>query len=108
MKNISLFIAAAIAEIGGCYAFWMWLRLHRSPVWGIAGVAALIAFACLLTLIDMDFAGRAYAAYGGIYIASALLWLWCIEGAKPDRWDLIGVAMCLMGAAVIIFAPRPA
>jgi small multidrug resistance family-3 protein len=106
MKNIALFIAAAVGEIGGCYAFWLWLKLGRSPAWGVTGMGMLIAFAWLLTRIDMEFAGRAYAAYGGIYIAAALLWLWQVEGAKPDRWDLIGVAICLAGVAVIVFAPR--
>ena len=100
------FVAAAAAEIGGCYTFWLWLKLHRSSWWGVAGVGALIAFAWLLTRIDMNFAGRAYAAYGGIYIASALLWMWLVEGAKPDRWDLIGVGFCLIGAGVIVFSPR--
>ncbi len=108
MKSIALFAAAAIAEIGGCYAFWLWLRLSRSPAWAAAGVGALITFAWLLTRIDMNFAGRAYAAYGGIYIAAALLWLWCVEGAKPDRWDAIGVGICLLGSAVIVFGPRSA
>jgi small multidrug resistance family-3 protein len=108
MKNILLFIAAAAAEIGGCYFFWLWLKRGGSPAWGITGVGLLIAFAWFLTRIDMEFAGRSYAAYGGIYIAAALLWLWQVEGAKPDRWDLIGVAICLVGVAVIVFGPRDA
>ena len=83
-------------------------RLGRSPAWAAAGVGALIVFAWLLTRIDMNFAGRAYAAYGGIYIAAALLWLWCVEGARPDRWDAIGVGICLLGATVIVFGPRSA
>lgn len=106
MKTIFLFLAAAAAEIAGCYAFWLWLRLSRSPTWAAAGIAALIAFAVLLTRVEMDFAGRAYAAYGGIYIAVALLWLWWIEGARPDRWDLIGAAVCVVGASIIVFGPR--
>jgi small multidrug resistance family-3 protein len=106
MKNIALFFVAAIAEIGGCYAFWLWLKLSRSPAWAALGVGALIIFAGILTRIDMAFAGRAYAAYGGIYIAATLLWLWWVEGARPDRWDLIGVAICIVGAAVIVFGPR--
>jgi len=106
MKTLLLYVAAAVAEIGGCYAFWMWLKLSRSPAWAALGVAALIAFAWLLTRIDMSFAGRAYAAYGGIYIAATLVWMWVVEGAKPDRWDAIGVGICLVGASVIVFAPR--
>jgi small multidrug resistance family-3 protein len=108
MKNIALFFAAAIAEIGGCYAFWLWLRVNRAPAWAFVGVAGLIAFAWLLTQIDMAFASRAYAAYGGIYIATTLIWLWAVEGAKPDRWDIFGVSICIVGAAVIVFGPRSA
>ena len=106
MKTLLLYIAAAVAEIGGCYAFWMWLKLKRSPLWAIVGVALLVLFAWLLTRIDMSFAGRAYAAYGGIYIAATLAWMWTVEGARPDRWDVIGAATCLLGAAIIVFAPR--
>lgn len=69
---------------------------------------ALALFAYLLTLIEAEHAGRTYAAYGGVYIASAIAWLWFIESAKPDRWDVIGAAVCLAGAAIILFGPRPA
>lgn len=89
---------AAAAEIAGCFAFWAWLRLGKSAWWALPGVAALIAFALLLTRIDSPFAGRAYAAYGGIYIAASLVWLWLVEGARPDRWDLAGATLCLVGA----------
>ena len=71
-------------------------------------MAALALFAYVLTRVDAAFAGRAYAAYGGVYIASSLLWLWIVEGARPDRWDLIGAAVCFLGAALILFGPRPA
>ena len=108
MKNVALYIVAAVAEIGGCYAFWLWLKLDRSPAWAGVGVGSLILFAWVLTRVDMAFAGRAYAAYGGIYIAASLLWLWWVEGARPDRWDLIGVAICLVGVGFIVFAPRGA
>jgi small multidrug resistance family-3 protein len=84
------------------------LRLGRSALWVIPGVASLILFAFLLTKIDSLYAGRAYAAYGGIYIAASLAWLWAVEGARPDRWDAIGAAICLAGAAVILFGPRAA
>lgn len=97
---------AAIAEIAGCFAFWAWLRMHASVVWLAPGVASLVLFAWLLTRIDADFAGRAYAAYGGIYIAASLLWLWLVEGKAPDRWDLIGAAVCVAGAMLIILGPR--
>ena len=97
---------AAIAEIGGCFAFWAWLRLDKSPYWLVPGMASLAFFAFLLTKIDSDFAGRAYAAYGGIYIMSSLGWMWLVEGNKPDRWDLIGTVICIVGASIILFGPR--
>ena len=106
MQTSFIYLAAAIAEITGCFAFWAWLRLEKSVWWLFPGVLALICFAYLLTLVDSPLAGRAYAAYGGVYIVSSLLWLWIIEGAKPDRWDAIGAALCIIGAIVIIAAPR--
>jgi small multidrug resistance family-3 protein len=102
------YLAAAVAEIGGCFAFWAWLRLDRSPWWIVPGIGSLVVFAILLTRIDAAFAGRAYAAYGGVYIAASLGWLWLIEGARPDRWDVIGALICLGGAALILFGPRHA
>ena len=107
LKSALFYLLAAFAEIVGCFAFWAWLRLGRSALWLVPGMVALAAFAYLLTKIDSDFAGRAYAAYGGVYIAASLVWLWVAEGARPDRWDLAGAALCLVGAAVILF-PRAA
>ncbi|WP_119084532.1 YnfA family protein [Altererythrobacter sp. B11] len=101
-----IYIGAAAAEIAGCSAFWAWLRLDRSALLVLPGLASLCLFAWLLTLIDATNAGRAYAAYGGIYIASSLLWLWLVEGARPDRWDVAGAAICLCGAALILWGPR--
>ena len=101
-------IGAALAEIGGCYAFWAWLRLGKSALWAIPGIAALVVFAYLLTRVEALYAGRAFAAYGGVYIAASLAWLWAVEGARPDRWDLIGAVVCVAGAAVILFGPRAA
>ena len=103
-----IYVGAAVAEIAGSFAFWAWLRLDKSALWLIPGIVSLIIFAALLTRIDAAFAGRAYAAYGGVYIITSLVWLWRIEGMRPDRWDLIGGAFCLIGAAVIIFGPRGA
>lgn len=104
--TIVVYALAALAEIAGCFAFWAWLRMGKSPAWLVPGVASLIAFAWLLTLIDSAHAGRAYAAYGAVYVAASLLWLWAVEGARPDRWDLAGGAVVLAGAAIILFGPR--
>jgi len=97
---------AALAEIAGCFAFWAWLKLDRSPLWLVPGLLSLALFAWLLTLVPSDAAGRAYAAYGGVYIAASLSWLWLIEGQRPDRFDLTGAAICLVGAAVILLPTR--
>jgi small multidrug resistance family-3 protein len=108
MKSLLIYALAAIAEIGGCFAFWIWLKLGKSPLWALPGVVSLIVFAVLLTRVDSAAAGRAYAAYGGIYILASMVWMRMVEGAKPDRWDLAGVCICLVGAAVILWAPRSA
>lgn len=107
MTSIPIFALTALLEIAGCFAFWAWARQGAAAFWLIPGAASLITFAWLLTRIDVDAAGRAYAAYGGIYIAASLLWLWMVENKSPDRWDLIGSAVCLTGAMVILFGPRP-
>ena len=106
--TVSIYIGAAVAEIAGCFAFWAYFRLHRSVFWLAPGLICLVLFAFLLTRVDSDFAGRAYAAYGGIYIAASILWLWLAEGRTPDRWDLVGAAVCLLGAALILWGPRGA
>lgn len=106
MTSILFFVAAALAEIAGCFALWQVVRLDRSPWWLAPGTAALVLFGWLLTQVELDYAGRAYAAYGGIYVAAALGWLWLVEGRLPDRFDLAGTALCLAGTAVILFAPR--
>jgi small multidrug resistance family-3 protein len=108
MASFGFYVAAAFAEIAGCFTFWAWLRLGRSALWVLPGLASLGLFAFLLTRVDAAFAGRAYAAYGGIYIVASLLWLWLVEEARPDRWDLMGVAVCLTGAALILWGPRGA
>lgn len=103
-----IYVLAALAEIAGCFAFWAWLKLGRSPLWIAPGMISLALFAYLLTRVDSSAAGRAYAAYGGVYIAASITWLWLVEGKAPDRWDLAGMGMCLAGAAVILMGPRPA
>ncbi|HET8700235.1 MAG TPA: YnfA family protein [Nitrococcus sp.] len=108
IASLLAYIGAACTEIAGCFAFWAWLRLGKSALWTLPGMACLVVFALLLTTIQLDFAGRAYAAYGGIYIASSLCWLWLIEGRWPDPWDLLGGALALLGTAIILFGPRNA
>jgi small multidrug resistance family-3 protein len=101
---LEIYALAALGEIAGCFAFWAWLRLGRSAAWTIPGMLSLATFAFLLTRIDVSVAGRAYAAYGGVYIAASLLWLWIIEAQRPDTWDGVGAALSLLGAAVILFS----
>jgi small multidrug resistance family-3 protein len=82
--------------------------LDKSPWWLIPGGLSLAVFAYVLTLVETDAAGRAFAAYGGVYIFASLLWLWAVDGVRPDRWDVAGVCICLLGAAVILLGPRSA
>jgi small multidrug resistance family-3 protein len=104
--TILIYASAALAEIAGCFAFWAWLKLDRSALWLVPGTVSLALFAWLLTLVPSEAAGRAYAAYGGVYIAASLVWLWLAEGQRPDRFDLAGAAICLVGAAVILLPQR--
>ena len=105
--NIVVFAVAAFFEIGGCFAFWLWLRRGAAAYLAAVGVVSLIAFAFTLTRVDAAFAGRAYAAYGGIYIAASLVWLWLVEGHRPSSTDLIGAGLAIIGALVIVgFAAR--
>lgn len=106
MKTVGFFVAAAFLEIAGCFTFWAWLRQGR-PAWLVApGILSLVLFAWCLTRVESAYAGRAYAAYGGFYIAASLVWLRGVEGVAPDRWDLVGSSICVFGALVIVFAPR--
>jgi small multidrug resistance family-3 protein len=90
---------AALAEIAGCFAVWAWRR-GASIFWLLPGIASLALFGWLLAQVEASFAGRAFAAYGGVYIAAALLWMWSAETQRPDIWDLAGAGLCLIGAAV--------
>jgi small multidrug resistance family-3 protein len=101
-----IYSAAAVAEIAGCFSFWAWLKLGKSVAWIAPGMVSLALFAWLLTLVPAVAAGRAYAAYGGIYIVASILWLWIVEGELPDRWDLAGGLICLVGTAVILLPAR--
>lgn len=105
LSSAGLYLLAAIFEIAGCFAFWAWLRNGRSAVWTVAGLVCLVLFALCLTRIESAYAGRAFAAYGGVYITASLLWLLAIEGAYPDRWDVLGALICLVGLAVL-WGPR--
>lgn len=102
MRSLTVFVFAAILEIAGCFAFWAWLRLGASRVFAAVGVLSLMGFAVMLTKADGAFAGRAYAAYGGIYIAVSLVWLWIVEGQTPRASDVIGGALAIIGAGVIV------
>ncbi|TAN02488.1 MAG: YnfA family protein [Rhodanobacteraceae bacterium] len=106
MKTAIVYIAAAFFEIAGCFSFWAWLRDGQSSWWIAPGIISLTFFAWLLTRVDIAAAGRAYAAYGGVYIVASLLWLWVVEGVRPDRWDVFGAAICLTGATVIVLGHR--
>jgi small multidrug resistance family-3 protein len=108
MPTIAAYLGAAFAEIAGCFAFWAWLRLGRSLWWLVPGMVSLALFAWLLTRVGSDAAGRAYAAYGGIYVCASLFWLWAAEGSRPDRWDMIGGVVCLVGTGIILLGPRAA
>jgi len=106
LKTALLFVATALTEILGCYLPYLWLREGHS-IWLLVPAAlSLSMFVWLLTL-HPHAAGRVYAAYGGVYVAMAVLWLWRVEGVTPTQWDMIGSAVALLGMAIIMFAPRP-
>ena len=104
MPAALIYPLAALAEIGGCFAFWAWIRLGRSALWLAPGVMSLILFAWLLTFVQASAAGRAFAAYSGIYIAASLGWMALVERVRPDRWDFAGAGLCLAGCLVILLA----
>ncbi|NRA19625.1 MAG: YnfA family protein [Oceanospirillaceae bacterium] len=105
LKTVALFIMTALAEIVGCYLPYLWLR-EGKPIWLLMPAAlSLVLFVWLLSLHPTA-AGRVYAAYGGVYIMMALLWLWVVQGIRPTSWDMVGSGIALLGMAIIIFAPR--
>ncbi|HEY9120098.1 MAG TPA: YnfA family protein [Marinobacter sp.] len=105
ITTLGLFIVTAIAEIIGCYLPYLWLN-KSAPAWVLLPAAISLAlFAWLLSLHPTD-AGRVYAAYGGVYVSVALLWLWGVDGVRPHIWDFVGVAITLLGMSIIMFAPR--
>lgn len=105
-KTLGLFILTALAEIVGCYLPYLWLRRGGSPWLLLPAAASLVVFAWLLSMHPTA-AGRVYAAYGGVYISVAILWLWLVDSIRPSHWDLLGVAVCLIGMGIIMFAPHP-
>ncbi len=107
VQTFALFAATAVAEIVGCYLPWLWLRDGRSPWLLLPAAASLALFAWLLTLHPAA-AGRVYAAYGGVYVGVAILWLWLVDGIRPTTWDITGSVVALAGMAIIAFAPRSA
>lgn len=108
LRSIVLFVLAALAEIGGAWLIWQGVREHRGLLWIGAGVLALGFYGFVATLQpDPDF-GRILAAYGGVFVAGSLLWGVLVDGFRPDRFDILGATICLVGVAVIMYAPRPA
>ena len=105
LKTIALFVLTAIAEIVGCYLPYLWLKQDKSILLLLPAACSLALFAWLLTLHPVA-SGRVYAAYGGVYIFVAIVWLWAVDGVKPTVWDMVGASVALTGMAIIMFAPR--
>jgi len=107
IKTILLFLVTAVAEIVGCYLPYLWLTQGKSPWLLVPAAISLATFAWLLSLHPTA-AGRIYAAYGGVYIFVAIVWLWLVDGIKPSVWDIVGSSVALVGMSIIMFAPRDA
>lgn len=106
LKTLLLFLVTAVAEILGCYLPYLWLTQGKSAWLLVPAGLSLAAFAWLLTLHPTA-AGRVYAAYGGVYVFVAIVWLWAVDGIRPTAWDLLGASVALLGMAIIMFAPKP-
>jgi len=105
-RSIGLFIAAGLAEIGGGYLVWRWLR-DGAPIFvGVLGAIVLVIYGVIPTLQRSHDFGRIYAAYGGVFVVASLLWGWGVDGSRPDRWDWTGAAVVLAGVSIIYFMPR--
>jgi small multidrug resistance family-3 protein len=107
-RSLVLFLLAAVAEIGGAWLVWQGVREHRGLLWVAAGVLALGAYGFVAAFQPQAHFGRILAAYGGVFVAGSLAWGVLVDGFRPDRFDLIGAGLCLLGVAVIMYAPRPA
>jgi small multidrug resistance family-3 protein len=106
LRSVALFLLAAVAEIGGAWLVWQGVRESRGPLWVLGGVLALGAYGLVATLQPSAEFGRVLAAYGGVFVAGSLLWAVALDGYRPDRYDLVGALTCLVGVAVIAYAPR--
>src|SRR5690606_3972082 len=106
VRSVALFVLAALAELGGAWLVWQGVREHRGWVWMLGGVLALGAYGFVATLQPEAHFGRILAAYGGVFVAGSLLWGVVVDGFRPDRWDVVGALVCLVGVAVIMYAPR--
>jgi small multidrug resistance family-3 protein len=106
LKTLLLFVGTAVAELVGCYLPYLWLRKEGSP-WLLGPASLSLALFAWLLTFHPTASGRVYAAYGGVYVAMAVLWLWVVDGVRPGRWDVLGAAVMLIGMAIIMFAPRP-
>ena len=102
------FAIAAILEISGCFMFWLWLRMGRSALWSLPAIVILALFACALTRVEAAFAGRAFAAYAGVYVIASITWLLVAEQTRPTAFDLLGSALCLSGTLVIMLGSKVA
>ena len=103
LRTVGIFVVAAAGEIGGAYAVWRWRRLDDSAWLILAGLAALLAYAVVQTYQPEDRFGRLYAAYAGVFLVGAMTWGWLIDGARPDRFDLLGALLVIVGAATILW-----
>lgn len=106
VRSLALFALAAVAEIGGAYLVWQGLRHDRGWAWVLLGALGLAGYGVIATLQPETSFGRVFAAYGGVFIVGSILWGMAFEGFRPDRWDVLGSAVCMVGMATIMFAPR--
>ena len=107
LKTFGLFFVTAVAEIVGCYLPYLWLK-KGAPVWLLLPAAGSLALFVWLLTLHPTAAGRVYAAYGGVYVATAIVWLWAVDGLRPTMWDAVGALVAITGMAIIMFAPRHA
>lgn len=105
LKTISLFLLTALAEIVGCYLPYIWLKQDKSILWLVPATMSIMLFVWLLSL-HPNAAGRVYAAYGGVYVCTAIVWLWVVDGIRPTVWDAVGASFSILGMAIIMFGPR--